>query len=170
MIRLGKTGLFLAGFAVIVLCYFIRQLTFVVISERTTGEVISVSNETRRSGNRHSYRTTSLTYPIVRFYIEGEQVIFKGESNLEYVNGDKVDVLYEKDDPSEAKIYTFFGFWFGKAVWFGVVALVWLAFSTSYLDKGEYLTLNFREQAFGKSKHKEDKGLDGDWNDRMKLE
>lgn len=173
VIKLNKFQLFLAGFAVILLCYFTRQITFIVNSERATGEVINETSPNWGHSRPGSYSSTRLSYPVIKFQAAGQELTFVGESNLDYNTGDKVEVIYRKEDPKDAKIYSFFGFWFGKIAYFLIPLFLWAAFSLSYLDKGEYITLNFRNRSFGKSKYRKnagDKDLDGDWNQQMKLE
>ena len=163
MIRLNKIQFFLTGLMVILLCYFIRQLTFISNSERATGEVIRI---TQGGG-----KGTKITYPVVKFHTDKYEFTFVAEGNLEYQRGDKVEVIYDKNDPGDASIFTFFGFWFGRAVWFGLALMLWAAFSTSYIGTGEYISLNFRDRVFGKTNDRKDiRDKEFPFNDRMKLE
>jgi hypothetical protein len=156
MIRLNRVKLFVLGLVVIVTCYFIRQVTFIVTSHCAEGKVVAVTNANNTR--------TRISYPVVEFSVDGREYAFTGESNMDVEKGDRVEVIYKTDDPTDAHIYTFAGFWLRNIIWFIVPLLLWAAFSTSYLDKGELLTLNLRAHSESR------RGLPQDWRDQKRLE
>lgn len=158
MLRLDKTKLFLIGFCLILLCYFIRQVGFIQGSERTTGYVLDETAVVFEASGK-----------LMLFPVGYNAIEYKSPFPSEYLGLlPQVPIIYKKDDPSIAKVYTFFGFWFENIAYFLVPLFLWASFSLSYLDKGEYLTLDPRRFSFGRSRKNKD--FPSDWNDRMKLD
>lgn len=107
---------------------FVYTKRFVSGAERATGTVIDLSSRTDSDGD--------VTYhPVVRFTTaEGRTVQFvssSGSSPASESEGDRVEVLYDPDDPEDAKLSGFFDLWLwplalgglgGMAVFFGLFA------------------------------------------------
>lgn len=87
---------------------FVRTAQFVAGAERGTGTVIELSRGTNSEGG-------VTYYPVVRFTTsEGEAIEFvssTGSSPPFAVPGDRVDVLYDPDDPYNAKLDGFLDLW-----------------------------------------------------------
>ena len=94
-------GLLLASAAT-----FVHTKRFVAGAERATGTVIDLSVDFSSDG--------TVYYPVVRFTTaEGRTVEFRsssGSSSQPDV-GDRVDVLYDPDDPQDAQLSGFFDLW-----------------------------------------------------------
>jgi hypothetical protein len=100
---------------------------FIVNAERTEGTVIDLSRSEDSEG--------SVTYnPVVEFTVDGRSIQFtssSGSSSPPSV-GDRVEVLYDPDDPSDARLSGFLDLWFfplvagALALVCGVVGLVFL--------------------------------------------
>jgi hypothetical protein len=108
--------LFLAigvGLLVVGAVAFVRTAQFVAEAERATGTVIYLSGETDSEGD-------VLYHPVVSFTTsEAETVQFVsavGSSPPSAEPGDRVDVLYDPDDPYDAKLSGFFDLWFSSGV------------------------------------------------------
>jgi Protein of unknown function (DUF3592) len=109
----------------------VRAAQFVRTAEHATGAVVAVSRETDSDGEVSFY-------PVVRFTTaDGKQIQFKsssGSSSPSHKAGENVDVLYDPDDPSDAKLSGFFDLWglpgiflFIGAVFVGVpITIIWL--------------------------------------------
>jgi hypothetical protein len=114
-------GLLVAGAAT-----FIHTLRFVQGAERATGTVIDLSEETDSEGD--------VTYhPVVRFTTaEGRTVEFVSSSGassrVSRSVGDRVEVLYDPDDPKDAQLSGFFDLWLFPIV-FAAVGVAFSVFS-----------------------------------------
>jgi Protein of unknown function (DUF3592) len=79
---------------------------FVASSERTVGTVIDLSRSEDSEG--------SVTYsPVVRFTVDGRTIQFtssSGSSSPPSV-GDRIEVLYDPDDPTDARLAGFLDLW-----------------------------------------------------------
>ena len=91
---------------------------FVANAERTEGTVIDLSRSEDSEG--------SVTYsPVVRFTVEGRTIQFtssSGSSSPPSV-GDRVEVLYDPDDPHDARLSGFLDLWLFPLV-AGAIALI----------------------------------------------
>lgn len=66
---------------------------------------------------------TSLARPVVRYEIRGDPYQINGAtwaSSSAYAVGEQVQVLYPPDQPSAARIYSWFDFWFLPALLGGI--------------------------------------------------
>jgi hypothetical protein len=114
-------GLLLASAAT-----FVHIQRFMAGAEHATGTVIDLSEDL-------SSNDGTVYYPVVRFTTaEGRTVEFRsstGSSSPPDV-GDRVDVLYDADDPQDAKLSGFFDLWLwtialgGLGIMFSAFALL----------------------------------------------
>ena len=92
---------------------FVRTVRFVAGAEQATGTVVDLSGETDSEG-------TVIFYPVVLFMTaEGETIEFvssSGSSPPSESPGDQVEVLYDPDDPYDAKLSGIFHVWLPPAV------------------------------------------------------
>ena len=102
----------------------LHTMRFVQGAERTTGTVIDLSED-------FSSDDGTVYYPVVRFTTaEGRTVEFRsstGSSPPPDV-GDRVEVLYDSDDPQDAQLSGFFDLWLWPIA-FGVLAIGFGAFA-----------------------------------------
>lgn len=99
-------------------------IQFVARAERATGTVTEVVRETDSEGD-------DVFYPVVRFTTpEGAEIEFKsssGSAPASHSEGDQVDVLYDPDDPDDARLSGFFDLWLfpivGLALGAGFIAV-----------------------------------------------
>ena len=92
---------------------FVLTVRFVAEAEHATGTVVDLSRRSNSEG-------TVLFYPVVRFVTaNGETIEFvssSGSAPALESPGDRVEVLYDPDDPSHAKLSGLFHLWFGPAI------------------------------------------------------
>jgi hypothetical protein len=94
----------------------IRESRSIVTEEVTT----PAGREVRRDVERTSYA------PVVRFTTqEGREIEFhgRGGSGTDFAEGDTVTVVYDRDNPSRARIVSFVDLWLPAAVAFAVAVL-----------------------------------------------
>ena len=94
----------------------IRESRSIVTEEVTTPG----GREVRRDVERTSYA------PVVRFTTkEGREIEFhgRGGSGTDFAEGDTVTVVYDRDNPSRARIVSFLDLWLPAAVAFAVAVL-----------------------------------------------
>jgi Protein of unknown function (DUF3592) len=90
---------------------------FVAGAERVTGEVIDLSRDEDDEGG-------VTFHPVVRFTTaDGRTVEFvspSGSSPPSHSEGDRVEVLYDPDDPQDAQLSGFIDLWLDSVVAFGI--------------------------------------------------
>ncbi len=97
----------------------VLTLRFVVGAERTTGTVVGLSRETDSEGD-------VFFFPTVRFTTSDERtIVFRSSSGSGSPPrlGDRIDVLYDPDDPQDARLSGFFHLWLAPIV-FGFIGAV----------------------------------------------
>lgn len=74
------------------------------------------------------------TYPQITYKVDNKNYKIQGPENADYPIGSKLELIYPKDKPSEAIIYSVAGF---LSQWYTIMALVllimWNAFYLSFL-------------------------------------
>ena len=110
-----------------------RLLTF---GELTEGEVIDFEKNSSRSLRLHG---TTTEYSIVQFNTANEVITMAGPPNAKYDFGEKVNVIYLRDDPTNCAILSFSDIYFGlNAVLPAMLLIIWVC-----------LYLSLKEQAAG---------------------
>jgi hypothetical protein len=75
------------------------------------------------------------TYPQISYKVGGKTYKIQGPENSDYPLGSKMELIYAKDKPSEAIIYTVSGF---LSQWYTIMAFVllimWNAFYLSFIN------------------------------------
>jgi hypothetical protein len=105
-------GLLLLAVAAVTAFFTFR---FVADSERADGTVVDLVESYDAENNRTSY------YPVVHFETgEGRPVQFESDVTTSDDVGDTVEVLYDPDDPNDAKLAGFFNLW-GLSLIFGAL-------------------------------------------------
>lgn len=125
----------------------------------TTGVVIDYeaagSSNTQHSGRAFYYR------PIVEYKINNSSYRFKGAvGDFYFYTGEVVPVIY-KQDRSEARIYSFLGFWlpFYEIAFVIILTIVAIAASYSFIDSKEGLVIGlgkkieFKKQKMNSNEH-----------------
>jgi hypothetical protein len=91
---------------------FVRTVRFVAEAEHATGTVVDLSRRSDSEG--------TVFYPVVRFVTANaepiEFVSSSGSSPASESPGDRVEVLYDPDDPYGAQLSGIFHVWLGPAV------------------------------------------------------
>ena len=80
------------------------------------------------------------TYPIINYRVGEKFYQIRGPENADYPVGTELNLIYSEEEPSEAIIFSVFGF---LSQWYSILALVlfvfWNAFYLSFLkDKHNY--------------------------------
>lgn len=107
---------------------FLSTVRILANAGRVEGTIVRIDVETSTSSNKDGASSTSASYlPVVSFRDEGdEQHTFKsGTDSPDARVGDKVSVVYNRDNPGEARIDSFSSLW-GPSIFmyiFGAVVL-----------------------------------------------
>lgn len=142
IIKLTRIQVFCTSLAIMLLGLLIYKLSFIIGSETTTGEVVGIKSWSTRGRYGGTY-----TAPIVKFDTKAYEITFQGETNMDIQYGDKVNVIYKTDDPTDAFIYSFVGFWLVSLIYCSIFYLLLIATAIfSYLKKDESLQINISKK------------------------
>lgn len=135
--KLNRIETFFISLAIVALAVFSLRIKYLLSGQVTTGEVINIDRyHTRRGG--------SYTKPIIQFNAKGYEVTFEGESNMSLRIGDKVKVIYQESDLTDALIYNFVGFWLRLIYYHLFISFVFVTpFVFSFLEKNDTLIITF---------------------------
>lgn len=147
--QLNRIQLVICAMAIIILGAYANRLLLVLNGNRTKGEVISFI-VVKESG----YRRNSSSYlaPLVLFYKGKQEIVFESVSNLDLERGEIVPVIYSENDPNNAFVFTFFGFWFMPLIYALVPLMVFVAIPLSFLKYKEGIAISISPFAIKKLK------------------
>lgn len=136
MIKLNRNHIFLIGLLVAFLFVGIHILNFELASNSANGEVVG-------------YRDKKC---VVAFYVNGEEIRFLSEPNLSYKVHDKVEVIYKINNPKNAAIYDFIGFYLNYFLYSIIPIMLFASFNYAWFDKYDFVIVNWRNRKISKER------------------
>jgi len=130
MFILSRKKFLIIGFSVFLFYFLLNKLSFFIGAEYAEGRIVYFA------GNKNPC-------PVVKFQYRDTVYTFTGDQSFDDYTDKKVEVIFKKDNPLEAKIYSFFGFWWTGIIYGLLPLLIVAAFLLSYLEKDEILVLNY---------------------------
>ncbi|WP_329251497.1 DUF3592 domain-containing protein [Actinoallomurus sp. NBC_01490] len=132
----GLVGLVLLGAGIAVAA---STASFLASAQRTDGTVVELTarTSTTRSSGGHT-RTSTNWYPTVKFTVDGRSYSFQsstGSNPPAYERGESVPVAYDPDDPSNARIASFWAAYLAPLI-VGGLGLVFTPIGTVLFVKG----------------------------------
>jgi hypothetical protein len=103
--RLSRNRFFLYLFVLLVLPLPLYKLIWILSSRKTEGTMYFTGH-----GNLGSVLGIT-TYPVIWFKSGKDTIYFNGNLNIPLREGEKVSVLYQRNDPGDAKIRLFSCLW-----------------------------------------------------------
>lgn len=107
ILKLTRLNLYFIGIFIIIIFIIVDRLSYVKQSAITKGIVTEIY-VSRTSGTRYSNGKT--LHPRIQFETDSFVIEFKAVSNMNVNVGDTVDVIYLKNDPINAEVFSFIGF------------------------------------------------------------
>lgn len=136
MIRLNRHHIYLIGVITAFLFAGIHILNFYNKSDFTKGSLIAYD------GNA----------PRILIKVNNTEYIFTGQSDLHLDPTEKIEVIYDKNNPTNASVYTFWGFYMFYFYFIIVPLVVFTAFIYSWFDKYDRVIVDFRKKKVSSSK------------------
>lgn len=133
-IKLNRNKLFLIGLGIIFVFLLLNRIDYIFGSATTVGKVIYVKNWT--------YRSSRFTAPMVQFQTETQEITFQGETNMNLKNGETVDVIYKTNNPTNAEVYSFVGFWLSPLLYCILPLIFLVAIIFSFLTDSDVFVVN----------------------------
>lgn len=132
MIKLNRNHIFLIGITTCFLFIGINILNYRMNSDFAKGKVIT-------------YRTSHNNNAVIAFNLNGKEIRFLSEASINKDDKNEVTVIYNKDNPENAAVYTFVGFYMFYFFFAIIPLMLFTAFIYSWFDKYDFVIVNFRK-------------------------
>lgn len=137
--KLNRHHIFLIGlFTGFAFCG-IHILNFHLKSDFAKGNLVSWENA---MGTR---------YPRISFKLNDKTYEFMGESNIDLRGLETIDVIYDINNPENAAVYSFNGFYMGYFFYLIIPVMLYAAFIYSWFDKRDFVLVDLRKRKISKS-------------------
>jgi hypothetical protein len=146
LIRLNKIQCFLVGIGIIFLFYFLNRAKYIMSSEKIAGTFVFYIEDNDTTEGK-------LFYPIIEFQYKDSVYRFKGREGSSFELNQVIPVLLENKDPSKPLVFTVGSFWLYPLFYLMLPLLIWSAFSLSYVNKNEVVTIALKYPFFKKEKN-----------------
>ncbi len=134
--KLNRHHIFLIGITTGFLFAGIHIFNFMIKSDFTKGVLVSYD------GNS----------PRIQIKVDGKNYIFTGLSDISIAPGERIDVIYDTNDPKNASVYTFVGFYMFYFFFLILPMILFTAFIYSWFDSRDYVIVDFKKKKISKSR------------------
>ena len=136
-IRIGRTRLFMIGLSILIFYIGLNRFDILWGTQKTDGEVIAYQIGGLKTG--------TLLHEIRFQTAQGYVFKFTSAEDVFLDIGEKVPVIFKKDNPAEAYVYNFISFWYPICIWALFPLILLLAAVYSFLKKDEVILMNLFE-------------------------
>ncbi|MBK7128094.1 MAG: DUF3592 domain-containing protein [Crocinitomicaceae bacterium] len=151
MITFTRRSLLLSTIGLFVLVHFVRPMTeyfFYSVTEGIISEVVTVESHYRERNWRPSNHYPESYHPHAEFVVDNKLYRFVGPTYYDYqtcpLAGDRVKIIYNPNNPSDAQFYNLSGFWFKGYLWKIMLLIACIVFIVSWIKKDQKVMLRFR--------------------------
>ncbi len=92
------------------------------------------------------------TYVVISFMHEEKEIRFVSESKPDPENREHVKIIFKNNDPENAAVYTFFGFYMFYFYFTIIPLMLFGAFIYSWFDKYDFVIVNWRNKKVSKER------------------
>jgi hypothetical protein len=117
MIKLKRSGIFFLGLSIILSYFVFNRLLIIYQSDVTTGTIVEAGRSTMAEFENADYGTIRVR-----------------NNDRDIVIGTKVPILYNREAPAIAYIYTTYNFWVGYLLYSLILIVPWSAFAWGYVS------------------------------------
>lgn len=128
----------LYGVLLILTLSFGNRILFLFRSKQATGKYTT----TYAWGYQDMYKSPVINYKTA----EGSDVIFLAETNIPIADENNVPVIYKTNNPENAYVFTFFGFWYMPLIHSLIPLAIYFAFVMSFVNSKQGLTIRFHQR------------------------
>lgn len=130
--KLGRTHLIIITLFIVVLFVGINRYRYVNSAVITEGIVIG-----QKIFENKTFPEDTEYAPVLEFYNGDDKITFTAERNLGYQNGEIHKIIYKKNNPRNAKIYSFTGFWMEPLIISIIPFIIISGFIFGFVSKGD---------------------------------
>ena len=131
----SKNAFFFLLFLLLTLPFFLPNLIWLINSEKTTGTVEGIGTASGVSFGRDTYAYVSFTVNKDTFYFQG--------MDDDYKQDDIVPLRYQRKNPEDAKLVSFYSLWGKTIAYCGAPLIFWIIcfFAPDIVPKGSRILL-----------------------------
>ena len=130
---------------------FISLLLFLIVVPILVINLVWLSNSISTTGTmcfmgKSQDGQLVRTYPVIKFSQKGKDIFFNGKSDVELNRGQAIPILYQKDDPADARINSFNGVWIDTIIYAAIpfVILLMIFFHREVIPWGSIVEVGKR--------------------------
>lgn len=154
-IKLNRNKIYFLSVVIILLFVIINRINFIYESNFAEGKVIQMVN---RSSYSTLHGVTAYAVPVIKFRDGYSDITFEGERNADITVSETVKVVYKKDDPEKAEVFSFGGFLAPVLIYALLPLLLISAAVFSFLDSKELIVIDYEK--FYKLNFKKEKKIE----------
>lgn len=136
--KFTRHHLFVSGALLIMLFTFLYRFNFIRNAALTDGLCIGQDYIYYQNG---SNKNIDKMIPIIAYQVEDESYTLSGVENQWMEKGTVVEVIYNTNNPSQAYINDFTGFWLYPVLSCALISIAWLIFSYGAFESGNRLVI-----------------------------
>lgn len=154
MLTFTRRSLLLSTIGLFVLVHFISPITeysFYTVTDGVIAEVVIVESHYNEQTWRRTNKYPESYHPYAEFVVDNELYRFVGPTYYEYQTcplvGDRVKIIYNPNNPTDAKFYNLSGFWFKGYLWKIMLMIGCIVFIFSWIKKDQKVVLRFKPKS-----------------------
>ncbi|HBX52419.1 MAG: hypothetical protein A2275_05040 [Bacteroidetes bacterium RIFOXYA12_FULL_35_11] len=151
MLKLSRSKLLLLSALIILIYYFINRISYINKAEFTTGMVVPFYE-------LPDWNNSNIGSPVIAFAHANTLVKFEGTQYLKYKEGETVPVIFNSEQPQDAYIFTFMGYWYSGLIWCIWPLMITSGLILGFIRKNQNIIISLKYPLIKKGK-KEEKSL-----------
>ena len=145
MITLSRGKLLLLSALIILAYYFINRISYLYKAEFTNGIVVPVFK-------LPDWKNSTIGSPVIAYSFADSLIKFEGTQYLKYNEGDTVPVVFNPDEPEDAYIFTFMGFWYSGLIWCLWPLMIASGLILGFIRKNQFIIISLKYPLLAKRK------------------
>jgi hypothetical protein len=136
---LNRIQLMLLGFCLVIAGMLIQRLYIISRGALAYGQVIKIHHWNERSYRRS---TSSYSAAIIQFTAGSREIVFQAVTDMDVGTDASVKILYNKETPTDAYVFSFVGFWCMPLLYCAFIFLIIAMLSLSLIEMSEKIEFN----------------------------
>lgn len=124
VIKLKRPAIFLLGLAIILSYFVFNRMLIIYQSDVTTGVIVEAGRGTKAEFENDDFGT-----------------LYAPNNNRDLVVGSHVPILYNREAPAIAYIYTAYNFWISYLLYSLILIVPWAAFAWGYVSPAKVVEI-----------------------------
>jgi hypothetical protein len=145
IIDLNRSKIFFIGLLIIFIYILLNRVDYIISSNTTEGKVIYKKNWVAGKGGQY-YSST------IKFSVDSKEITFMNTTDMSLELGETVSVIYKVNNPENAQVYSFAGFWLMPIPYCLIPLMILTAAVFSFLTSSDIIILSYKNRKFNITK------------------